>query len=174
MAVDQIEQRIFSLTLMSRRGETTAWILSGVTFAAVIIWQNFELGFAGLATALWLLFLLISVVISFGNWMDRNTVIRVSSQGIAYKNGLRNVFLNWDDIQSVSVFPVQWEAKRVQVVGDDTHFDFRTLGKIHYNGEIKGETGFADGEQILQEILSCTGLRMIDNYSSNYYYYARK
>jgi hypothetical protein len=46
------------------------------------------------------------------------------------------------------------------------------LGEVQFEGEVRGRTGFADGQAILDVILRETGLVLVEE-SDNAYYYAR-
>ena len=84
-------------------------------------------------------------------------------------NGLRHVSFGWDEIRQVNVIPLRW-GKSVQVIGDGAHFEFRTLGEVQYQGEIRGRLGFAEGEAVLNHILKMTGLSLSKEEMGRYYY----
>ena len=88
---------------------------------------------------------------------------------MAFRNGLRNVQLSWDDIQQVEVLGSSW-GRKVRVYGNSGHFDFRTLGEFKMSGEVKGRLGFVDGERILQQILARAGLQEVEHTNNSYYY----
>ena len=79
--------------------------------------------------------------------------------------------LGWQEVQKVAVMPAHW-GKSVQVIGEKTHFWFKTLGEVHFQGEVRGRTGFSEGKIILDLILRETGLDLVEE-SKNAYYYAR-
>jgi hypothetical protein len=152
-----LSDREFHPELLSRRGELTAWGLALVVGLAWVVYaqsgRNAPVVFLILEA-----FLLFSALsISFGNWMDRRTVIRLRPGGIEFENGLRKASLKWEEINRVEVFPSAW-GKKVQVIGSGAHFSFRTLGEVSYLGESRGRLGFAEGELILQRILESTHL----------------
>jgi hypothetical protein len=60
----------------------------------------------------------------------------------------------------------------VRIIGDQAHFDFRTLGELKLGGDVKGRMGFAQGELILRQILRASGLKEVEH-NRNSYYYAR-
>ena len=157
--------------LTSRRSETTAWLLALVLlFAmAVLNWQ-----FGRIPAGIWVfggLLLFAAVSISLGNWIDRSTVMGLDINGIAFEDGLRQVALSWQEIEKVNVIPVRW-GKSVQVIGSKSHFEFRTLGKIQYQGEVQGRLGFVEGGAVLKEILKETEL-VLEKEEKGRYYYAR-
>jgi len=164
------ETREFRPELLSRRGEWTAWAL--VLAASVGMWLLKQSAYIPLwAWIFWAFLLFSGVSISLGNWLDRNTVIWLKVDGIRYENGLRQVWLGWREVQKVAVLPARW-GKSVQVVGEKSHFDFKTLGEIQFQGEMRGRVGFAEGEAILDAILRETGLILVEE-SKDAYYYAR-
>jgi hypothetical protein len=161
------------------RGERVAWtlaIVTGLTWL-VLRWRLPQVPLAALI--LFLFLLLAALSISFSNWIDRNTVLRLSDEGIAFRNGLRDVTLTWDQIREVRSLPDRW-GRRVQVIGERqdtqanrrTSFEFRTLGEVTYQGEVKGRMGFTQGEEILETILSSCGLQE-KNKNEGVRYYAR-
>jgi len=155
--------------LNSRRGEGTAWILTLiVTFAmGVLYWQLGKTPIA--AWVFWGFLFFAALSISLGNWMDRKTLMRVGVDGIAFKNGLRKVALNWPEIEKVNVLPLRW-GRSVQVISSGSHFEFRTLGNVQYQGEVRGRLGFAEGQAVLDEILKSTNLDLLKEEKGSYYY----
>ena len=160
------------------RGEITAWALAFVVLITATIVQMNGSRWAGVGLILAGILVLSAGSISFGNWMDRKTVIRVDRAGINFMNGVRRTSLAWNEIQAVRVLPAQWGAQQVQVIGETsrgkTHFEFRTLGTVNYQGQERGQTGFADGEQILETILRMAHMQRVPSEHPSYSYYARK
>jgi hypothetical protein len=135
-----------------RRGELIAWACTLLLAGA---WYWLARSGQGVHPTIPLLtvpMLLVAFSISLGNWMDRVTLLRLNGKSIDFRNGLRNVRLSWDEIQQVRVSPAPW-GKRIEVVGEQAHFRFYTLGEIRLGSQVKGRTGFAAGEQILTLIL---------------------
>lgn len=166
----------FTPERIPRRGESLAWLFALVVIATWLILRANGQNLTTAAAALAALLFLSAASISLGNWMDRQTVIRLTSDGIAFRNGLRDVSLTWNEVQSVRVFPGRFGAKQVQVLGQSSHFEFRTPGEVRYNDEVRGRTGFEHGEQILQAILKFSNLKTVDHQDPrpNVYYYVRK
>ena len=155
--------------LISRRGELNAWAFALVVSAALGI-MYFSMGkISTVAWVFWGFLLFAALSTSFGNWMDRSTVMSLDDGGIAFENGIRQVALSWQEVKKVNVIPARW-GKNVQVIGDESHFEFRTLGEVQYQGEMKGRLGFVEGEEILQEILKKTNLRLEKEEKGSYYY----
>jgi hypothetical protein len=168
--MSESKPREFRPELISRRGEWTAWVLAVV--AGVGMWLLSRSGYIPTwAWIFWIFLFFSGVSISLGNWLDRNTVIWLETDGIRFENGLRRVRLSWHEVQKVAVLPARW-GKSVQVIGEKSHFSFKTLGEVRFQGEVRGRTGFSEGQSILDTILNETGLEFVEE-SNNAYYYAR-
>ena len=149
-----------------------AWVSAIiVTFGGLILVLNGER--VNTAVILMEVILLFSALsISLGNWMDRKTVLSIDEGGVGFRNGLRNTYLAWSEINEVSVSPSQW-GKKVQIYGGKNHFSFRTLVEVKVQGELKGRFGFSQGEDLLRQIILNSGLEIIDE-PGNGFYYVRK
>ncbi len=162
-------QREYRPELIPRRGEGIAWvgtILTGLTWVL--------LAFSGQRVVIMipvLFFLLVfsAFIISLGNWMDRQTVIRMTGAEVEYGNGLRQVRLHWADIREVRVQPGKW-GEKVQVYGEDSYFAFHTLGEVRLRENVKGRMGFEQGEEILRQLVLRSGLQSIEGQGEGYYY----
>ena len=162
--------REFRPELLSRRGEWTAWAL--VLAASLGMWFLFRNGYIPLwAWIFWAFLFFSGISISLGNWLDRHTVISLETDGIRFESGLRRAQLRWSEIQKVAVLPSRW-GKRVQVIAENSHFGFKTLGEVQFQGEVRGRTGFREGQAILEIILRETNLVLTEE-KDNAYYYAR-
>lgn len=168
--MSESETREFRPELLPRRGEWTAWALALAASAGMLL-LNRSGYIPAWAWIFWIFLLFSSVSISLGNWIDRNTIIRLEADGICFENGLRRVRLSWDEVQKVAVLPARW-GRAVQVIGEKSHFGFKTLGEVQFQGEVRGRTGFSDGQRILDVILRATGLVLVEE-SNNAYYYTR-
>lgn len=163
--------------LIPRRGEVIAWLGTLIVAVAIAI-----LVLTGNQISFWLLILgvpliLVSIGISLGNWMDRHTVMELSAQSINYRNGLRRVKFDWNEIQELRVLPAQW-GKKVQVFGESAYFGFHTLGEVSADGKPLGQTGFKEGDQILRMIITKADLKLVQQVDvgdvEEGYYYARE
>ncbi len=142
--------------LLPRRGEINAWILAILASVGLAALQL--RGMTPTWTWFFIAFLYFSALsISLGNWMDRHTRLTVSADGLGFENGLRRVNLTWAQVRAVRVAPARW-GQKVQVLAESAHFEFNTLGEVQYRGEVRGRTGFAEGQAILDEILRAAGL----------------
>ena len=165
------ETREFRPELIPRRGEVNAWLMTLAAAVGLFV-LNQTLDVVPGWTWVFCGFLAFSALsISLGNWMDRQTRVRLEADGIRFENGLRRVRLSWPEVQKVAVLPTRW-GKSVQIVGEKSYFEFKTLGEVHFQGEMRGRTGFAEGQAILDLVLRKTGLELVEE-SNNAYYYAR-
>jgi hypothetical protein len=150
------ESKTYHPQLLPRRGELTAWALTCLAALGL-----YFLSLPGpLPTWAWIFFALLAFSagsISLGNWMDRKTFIRLEPEGVTFENGLRKTHFTWDDIKEVRTSPARWGTS-VQVLGGRAYFAFSTLGEMRFRGETRGQTGFAEGQFILKEILRQAGL----------------
>ena len=162
----------FHPQLLSRQGEVTAWVTALLVCVTWIVLSATNYSVHPAIPFLAIILLFIAMGISLGNWMDRRTYIQIFPDRIHYENGLRRSTMNWEDVRQVQILPSNW-GKKVRVIGQTQHFDFRTLGEVKVQGEIKGQMGFAEGEYILNHILEQSGLKLT-NQTGNTYYYARK
>jgi hypothetical protein len=161
--------REFHPELLSRKGEMIAW---GSALLVGLAWLVVGLKGQPVILAvpiLTVLLVLSGLSISLGNWMDRHTLISIREDGITFKNGLRNGVLKWQEIRQVRVLPVHW-GKKVQVFGEKVYFEFRTLGEVKVQGELKGRMGFAKGDEILRQIVLSGNLHIVDQVGEGYYY----
>jgi hypothetical protein len=167
--LNESKERIFTPELAPRSGERNAWILA---FLMLVLWLVFRLTPWELPFTLQVLVIFTlgaALLISFGNWVERNTLLAIGEQGVRFENGLRKVSLAWTEIEEVRVRPAVW-GKRVQVRGKGTRFDFHTLGEVKYKGAIQAKTGFAQGEEIVRQIVLNSGLRIADQLSDEVVY----
>lgn len=154
---------------ISRTGERNAWMLAIAAWAlSWVMVRAFDApvlllsAFAGFLT-------LAAAAISLSNWIDRKTVMILTPEGVAFRNGLRNVKMDWAQIQKVRVVSDRW-GKRVHVLGTEAHFNFRMLSEIEFQEKLHEKMGFTNGEEILQAILKSSGLELAaDDEQSNYY-----
>lgn len=166
----------FQPELISRRGELIAWLGCLIVGTGWIILAVAGQDVTVLIPVVFILLALVAGSISLGNWMDRKTRLSLGPAGVAYHNGLRNVRFDWAEIQEVRVLPAQW-GQKVQVLGEKSYFGFSTLGEVKANDRIIGQTGFVDGEKILQQIIENAHLRKnqpdLAGLPENSYYYTR-
>ncbi len=155
------DEKIFTPEPAPRSGERNAWILA---FLMVVLWLVFRLTSWNLPVTVEILVIFTlgaALLISFGNWVERKTILTLTNDGVRFENGLRNIRLGWEEIEEVRVRPAVW-GKRVQVRSKQTRFDFHTLGEVKYKGSVQAKTGFAQGDEIVRQIVLNSGLRIAD------------
>jgi hypothetical protein len=167
-AMTDPEIRIYKPEMQSRRSELVSWGLAFASLAGLLI---LNLGgvifFWALVFVCFLFFAALSI--SLGNWMDRQTQIRVADSGIAFQNGLRNVELPWLSVNSLTTSPSRW-GEKIQVVGQKSHFEFNTLGEVIFQKQIQGRVGFQQGIEVRDEIIKNSGLTSVAKKGESYYY----
>lgn len=164
------EEQIFTPELLPRQGERNAWILAVLASLALFLlnWQ----GVVPFFSWIFVIFLVVSALsISLGNWMDRHTRLHLSRVGIAFENGLRRADLEWAQINEIRILPARW-GEQIHVIGEKAHFSFSTLGELQFQGQNRTKVGFAQGQEILREILKASGLTKKQK-NEQYAYYSR-
>ena len=162
------ENREFHPDLLSRRGEWTAWTLTLAASVGMVFRQ--QTGYIPFwAWIFWGFLLFSGVSISLGNWMDRRTVVRLDSEGVYFENGLRKIRLEWPQIKKVAMLPARI-GNTVRVIGGQAHFEFKAGGVVQFQGEVRGRTGFSDGQDILSRIVREAGLQLVEQSKDAYYY----
>ena len=159
----------FRPEMVSRTGELITWVLAIITIATVIfLWvQNASVSFWQILFAL--LMLIAAAGSSLSTWMDRKTILTLKPEGIDFQNGLRNISMNWDEIQKVQVLPSRF-GDRVNVFGSKTYFNFRTMVEVTTRTGKRNTMGFIQGEQITQKIILNSGLEeSVQNERGRYY-----
>ena len=162
----------FRPQLLSRRGELIAWSLAILVMLTWVILVATGKPVQRLLPFLAIVLLFAGMGISLSNWMDRHSLIHLDPESVTFDNGLRHTHLKWDEIRQVQVFPSSWGDK-VRVIGEHSYFEFRTLGEVKVQGEVKGRMGFSEGDKILKRILEMAGLRKVAH-SGGGEYYARE
>jgi hypothetical protein len=155
--------------LISRRGEAIAWVCFLLVALGILILILSGQPLTWLVVLLEAMLLFSAALISLGNWSDRKTALRLDERRIEFKNGLRQVQLDWDEIKEVRVTPSPW-GNKVEVYGGKSHFSFRTLAEVKVRGELKGRFGFVRGEEILRQVVLHSNLEIIDEPGAGYYY----
>lgn len=157
--------------LLSRRSELVAWM---ITVISVFGWLYFRQNIPAL-TNLMLVFFALALFTgfgtSYGNWMDRRTILRVSPDGLAYRNGLQNIQMPWQDVQEMHLLESRL-GRKVHLIGRRRQFSFRMMSELQAFGRKREQTGFAKGEEIVDAILQFSGLSL-KNVSDSGKYYAR-
>jgi len=150
------ENKTYTPELLSRRGESTAWALA-LAAALGLYFLSLRQSLPFWAWFFVALLIFSAASISLGNWVDRHTFIRLESDGVVFENGLRKARLAWRDIEEMQTAPARWGTS-VQVIGEQAHFSFSTLGEMQFQGQVRGRTGFVEGKLIMDEIIHAASL----------------
>lgn len=155
--------------MVSRRGELITWVLALVSLATLVFLKYQSAGISFWQGSFAGLMVLAAAGSSLSNWMDRNTVLTLMADGIHFRNGLRDLSLQWDEIQEVQVLPSRF-GKRVNIIGNQSHFNFRTSVEITQGSGRRTAMGFAQGDFILQQIIKNGDLQETDQNNHGRYY----
>ncbi|MDH5506677.1 MAG: hypothetical protein OEZ02_05615 [Anaerolineae bacterium] len=170
--VKMVERSEYRPEIGSRQSEITAWVLTGMTMVVALVLGQGDAGLSPLLTWLLVFFSISAVLISFGNWVDRNTLLVMDDQGVHFCNGLRNVKIEWDKISQVTEFPGR-ETSKVHVWSSNARFTFRK--PVNRSGNLGNiNIGFKDGQKIMEIIILKAGLVEKSQSSNIGYYYTRK
>ena len=140
----------------NRRGEALAWICA-LGFALVAFVGSWRGGQpVRFSAELALFFVIAGAWISFGNWIDRDSEVRLTAGGIRYHSPLRTVQLGYADVQELWAIPsaASW---RVIVRGLGGQFAFRTATEFRW-GQRSLSAGYPEGERLAALIRSRAGL----------------
>lgn len=164
------ESETFHPVPPARRGEAYAWGSLALLLLGMAFWR--ALSGTNPPWLYWLLtgfFGFAALSISLGNWMERRTVLRLEPDGVFFTNGVRRVFLPWEDITEIRVRTDNL-GRRVEVWGGSAHFAFRTLSHMSTGGKNQLSFGFVEGENILARLVSTAGLSRQETSGQEVYY----
>jgi hypothetical protein len=159
-----VESQTFRPALTSRKGEIGSWVsfFIAVFSGWVLLRQGSSLvWFIALFAAL---FLFVAIGTTLANWMERKTILTIQPEGVFFTNGLRRVFLKWEEIKELRILPARW-GNSVHVIGDQAHFHYLLGGQVSVMGRGRERIGFTQGEQILKILMSRTGLTPLNSSS---------
>lgn len=155
--------------LLTRRSELVSWIITGITLFGWLYFRQNIPALTNLMLVFFALALFTALGSSYGNWMDRSTVLRVSPDGLAYRNGLQNIQMPWQDIQEMHLLESRL-GRKVHLIGSRRQFSFRMMSELQAFGRQREQTGFAKGEEIVDAILQFSGLSLKNDSGSGKYY----
>jgi hypothetical protein len=139
-----------------RRGEWVAW--AGALAAALVMALQTEL--VGEASAfvitLFVVVIVAAFLITYANWMERNTSIVLTPGGVRYASPLRKTEMRWSQIDEIWLAPAR-SAWRVSVVGQAGQFNFQTLLTMESIAG-KARMGIPGGKQLAAHIIRKSGL----------------
>jgi hypothetical protein len=149
-------QEVFRASPANRRSETLAWTLAlGLALSALVgRWRGAQaaLFIAELAA----FFVVISLWISLGNWIDRRSSIDISGTGVRYRSPLRTISLDWKVIDDLWAIP-SGSSWRIVVRGQGARFSFRTSSELRV-GRRSVKVGYPEGERLARSIRLRSGL----------------
>lgn len=139
-----------------RRGEWVAWG-SALALALVMALQSQLAGEVGIVVIIvFILILAAALMITYANWMERNTSITITPAGVRYASPLRRTELRWYKIEEIWLAPSR-SAWRISVMGESGHFNFQTLLRLE---SVAGSArmGIAGGKQLAAHIIRESGM----------------
>lgn len=153
----ELELGAYRPTLASRRGELIAWLtaLGTGVGTAILALRLGQLPSLGLGLTLLLIF--VSVLISFGGWMERNTALTLEEDRIHYRSPVRDVQLGWDEIKTLQALEAG-RGWKIRVEGQEGQFSFRTASSLRFGSFDEMPLGFSEGEQLAGYIRAQAGL----------------
>ena len=161
--------REFRPEKVSRTGEIITWILAVITVITLVFLWSQNAGVSIWQVTFTVLMLTAAGGSSLSSWMDRSTVLILRPEGVDFRNGLRDVSVNWDDLEEVQIFPSRF-GNRVNVFGSQSHFNFRTMVEVTNRSGRSSSMGFSQGEFITQQIIKNSGLQeTLKNDRARYY-----
>lgn len=148
---------MYQPVLADRRGELIAWLLATGSAAGTILHslRLAELSVWGLGLTVFLI--LTGATITFANWLDRRTWIRLTSAAIEYSSPLRKQGMDWADICRLDASRVG-NGWRITVRSEDGQFSFRTSSSLRFGSSPEFRLGFPEGEGIARTVRLQAGL----------------
>lgn len=156
----ELSERVYQPSPPERRGETLAWLCTGGVLLAGLIVQLASGSFPELAAGLAATFGLAAALITFGNWMESGTSIRISRRGIHYRSPLRNVASTWDEVQRLRAAPLR-QGWRIAVTCHGGRFLFRTAGRLELGSSESMLLGIQGGRELVETIVKRAQLNEI-------------
>lgn len=157
-----LSTEIFKPIPVSRRGEFLAW--SGTLFVGAVgvyvLWKT--KGISLFTPAIFFMLLMVASIISFGNWVDRRTSIRISSEMVFYRSPIRKVELGLNAIESLWAVPAG-RGWRILVRGEGQLFHFRTGIHLESRSGAEMHTGIEGGERLAGIIRHGAGLSALEH-----------
>jgi len=162
--------QVYRPDVLSRRNEFIAWGSFAAAGLGVLFFQNY----ANAVLPQWVTFgvgvlFVLAGGLSLGNWMDRRTSLQFSAEGLEFRNGLRHIQMSWQEVGALQIMPSRL-GKAVRVTGRKGRFSFTVAGGLKIRGNTQGKFGFANGDEIIKEIVRRGGLSLISHSAATTYY----
>jgi hypothetical protein len=100
---------------------------------------------------------LAAALMSFSNWLERNTFIRVDSGAVTYNSPIRNVRLGWTSVARLAAARSR-PSWKVLVSGGGGSFHYRTEGVVGGGTRSPLRIGVREGTRLTALIRSQAGL----------------
>lgn len=155
------EEQTFRPAIGSRRGEWIAWGCAAAVALLLLVLALLDYPLSGWALFFEVLFLLAGTLISFSNFVERNTEVHLDAAGVRYSSPLRKVALGWGEITKLWSLPFG-DAWRVLVIGENRAFNFRTPATLRSGRSASMDIGFPDGERMASMIVGMSGLSLVE------------
>lgn len=134
-----------------RRGELVAWG-SALTLAILMTLQSLLAGeVTGMVMIFFVVVFISALLISYTNWVERNTLIHITLNSVEYASPLRKLEMTWDQINEIWLAPSRF-AWRISIAGEKGHFNFHTLVSLESLGG-SARMGFPQGEQLIAHLV---------------------
>ncbi|MGA9533979.1 MAG: hypothetical protein WBR18_14760 [Anaerolineales bacterium] len=130
-----------------RRGEWIAWLCTLGAILGSGLWAARSGELPAIGVGLSVFFGLAACLISFGNWVDRNTQIQWTPERVDYHSPLRTISLRWREIDALWAVRTS-RSWRVGVGGGDRAFAFRTGGAMRFGSSGEMRVGFPQGDSL--------------------------
>jgi hypothetical protein len=145
--VGLVEPETFRLWIGSRRGEYVAWVCSLVmgVMSGFLYWRDEPLPCMGIG--LFTIFTIAAGLMSFSNWLERKTFIRVDSNGVVYASPIRNVRMEWSRVAYVAAAK-SGPSWKILVAGGGGHFHYRTEGMVRAGARGTLRLGMKEGTRL--------------------------
>ena len=153
----QSTEQVYSPAPVDRRGERVGWLLTVGLAAglAVIFWRSGRIPWLG--GMLLVILLGLCSLVSFGNWLESNTTIRLNPHGIEERWPVRSVALRWDEVLELWAWPAS-RGWRILVRGAGGQIFFRTGERLVSPRGPELRLGFPQGEQLAARVRSTARL----------------
>ena len=162
------DPQVYRSGQLSRRGEVFAWLF----LLLAVVNQILASRNGPAPTSAWVLtgsVLFVALLISLTNWSDRNKRIEMDEQGVFFTNGLQKMRLGWDEIVGAAIYPGNG-AYYVRVTSGKHGFLYRIPREESMIDRTVGQAGFAQGREILDEIVRRSRLESRETRGNTNYY----
>jgi hypothetical protein len=154
---------------LPRTGEALAWGFVTLALAVQVVLVRSNTPVMPVLRGMLYLLLPVALLISFKNWVDRRTFIRLDEESVTFSNGLQRVTLRWPEIRRLVISHSSLgDGKSVLVMGEKRFFRFETLGHVRQRGR-EAVYGFEQGDAILQTLVARCGFQRHEEKDGYYY-----